>query len=196
MKADLRVKIRNFIRKYRTIIIIGAIGWLILIAINIFLQNQKPSEIPQTGYQPFVPIIETGEETPKDVQESVEEIISKYIEYCNNKEYEKAYEMISSDCKEYIYPDISYFKNYVDYVFETDKVYSIQNYSNYNNAYIYRIRIFDDILATGLTGQDTLRYFEEKLVFTKENGKLLLSLKGFIKKENVNGSYEDKNIKI
>ena len=196
MKADLRVKIRNFIKKYKTIILLVIIGWLILIAINAVLKNQKPSQKPQTSYEPFVPIIQTGEETPKDIEEPIEELISKYIEYCNNKDYEKAYEMISKDCKEYVYPDIIYFKNYVDYVFKSYKVYSIQNYSNYNNVYIYRIRIFDDILATGLTGEESFRYFEEKIAFTKENGKILMSLKGFIKKENLDLLYSDKNISI
>ncbi len=196
MKADLRLKLRDFIKKYKAIIIIAVITWFILVAINYFLENQKPSDKPITGYSPYEPIIENGEQMPENIIDPINEIISQYIKYCNEKKYEKAYEMISKDCRECIYPDIKYFKNYVDYVFETEKVYSIQNYSNYNNSYIYRVRIFDDILATGMTGTDDFRYFEEKLVFTKENGNILFGVKGFIKKENQNLVYDDKNLKI
>lgn len=195
MFIDLRLKIRNFIRKNKWKVLLFFIGWAILIAISTILTNWK-SNTPITTYTPFEPTIENGETTPKKWQDDIEKTIEQYITYCNQKEYQKAYNMISENCRKKVYPSLEDFKAYVDYVFEEKKVYTIQNYSNRDNVYIYRIRLFDDILATGMTYTDTLKYFEEKLVFTEKNGKLLLGVKEYIGDEEVDVVYEDQYMKI
>lgn len=195
MFTDIRIKIRNFIKKHKWKVIVFFVGWSILVAISFMLSNWK-NNTPQTTYTPYEPIIENGQTTPKKWQDDIEKTIQTYISYCNQKEYQKAYEMISESCRKKVYPKLEYFKAYVDYVFAEPKVYTIQNYSNRDETYIYRIRLFEDILATGMTYSETLQYFEEKLVFTEENGKLLLAVKSYIGDEALDFVYEDQYMKM
>lgn len=195
MLTDLRLKIRNFIKRNKWKLVIFIIAWAILIAINTILTNLK-SDTPITTYTPFEPIIDNGQTMPKKWQDDIESIIKEYVGYCNQKEYEKAYEMISPNCRDKVYPTIEEFKAYVDYVFKYPKVYTVQNYSNRGNVYIYRIRLFEDILSTGMTYSESLLYFEEKLVFTEYKGKLQLAVKSYIGDEELDYVYEDQYMKI
>ena len=53
--------------------------------------------------------------------------------------------MLTEDCKSYLYSNsVGQFKNYVDEIYNTKKIYNIQNYSNTDDAYIYNIRILDE----------------------------------------------------
>lgn len=195
MLTDIRIKIRNFIKKHKWKVILLIVGWSVLVAISLVLSNWE-NDTPQTTYTPYEPIIENGQTTPKKWQDEIEETIQTYIGYCNQKEYQKAYDMINENCRKKVYPELKYFKAYVDYVFAQPKVYAIQNYSNRDKVYIYRIRLFDDILATGMTYDETFKYFEEKLVFTEDNGKLLLAVKSYIGDETLDAMYEDQYMKI
>lgn len=195
MFIDLRLKIRNFIKRNKWKVLLFFVAWAILITISAILNNWK-NETPITTYTPYEPIIDNGETMPKKWQDDIEKIIDQYISYCNQKEYDKAYELISESSRKKVYPTIDDFKAYVDYVFNEKKVYSIQNYSNRGNIYIYRIRLFEDILATGLTYSDSLKYFEEKLIFTEKDGKLLLGVKEYIGDQEMDAIYEDEYMKI
>lgn len=195
MFIDLRLKIRDFIKRNKWKVLLFFIAWAILITISTILDNWE-NETPITTYTPYEPIIDNGETTPKKWQDDIEKIIDQYVSYCNQKEYQKAYEMIDESCRKKIYPTIDEFKAYVDYVFNEKKVYTIQNYSNRDNIYIYRIRLFEDILATGLTYSDSLKYFEEKLTFTEKNGNLLLGVKEYIADQEMDAVYEDEYMKI
>lgn len=195
MLTDLRIKIMNFIKRNKWKVVLAIVAWSTLMVISSILANWK-NDTPITTYTPYEPIIENGETTPKRWQDDIEETIKQYIEFCNNKEYDKAYEMISEDCRKNIYPSLEDFKSYVNYVFSEPKAYTIQNYSNRDNVYIYRLRLFEDILATGMTYSENLQYFEEKLVFTEKNGKLQLSVKSYIGEEELDSVYEDQYMKI
>ncbi len=195
MFTDLRLKIINFLKKYKYHIILFLIFWGILIVISQILTNTK-NDVPFTTFEVYKPVIDNGQTMPEKWQDDIESIIDEYIGYCNRKEYEKAYNMISKPCRDKIYPDLDSFKAYVDYVFSSKRLYTIKNYSNRDNVYIYRLRIFEDIMATGLTYSSSFKYFEEKISFTEKDGKLSMGVKGYISEENQNGLYDDKYIKI
>lgn len=194
--ANLRIKIRNFIKKHKNKLIFGIIIWIVIITINIILKNWQEEEKLITTYEPHEPIFETNETVPDKLQDNIESLIDEYIGYCNSKEYEKAYNMITEECRQAIYPHIEDFKAYVNYVFRTKKIYNIQNYSNKNGKYIYRVRILDDILLTGLTGETSVTYFEDKLVIEQKEGELRLAIKGYIGIQNMEKVYEDKYMKV
>lgn len=192
--ANVRIKISNFIKKHKNKVIIGLILWIVVIAVNYIFQNLKVELI--NTYEPHKPIFETDETVPKKLQDDIVSLIDEYIGYCNSKEYEKAYNMITPECRKAIYPRIEDFKLYVNYVFKTNKIYNIQNYSNKNKKYIYRVRILDDILLTGLTNESTVKYFEDKFVIEEKNGQLLLNVKGYIGTQTMQKVYEDKYMKV
>lgn len=195
MQAKIILKIRDFFRKNKTKIIIGLIVFLVIIVINHILKNLKTVELPSTTYEPHSAIMDNSE-VPKKLQTPIEELIEKYIGYCNNKNYQEAYNLLSDDCKRVLYPNIEEFKKYIDNIFDGKKVYYIQNYSNVDNTYIYSVNILDDILATGLTGKEDVEVYEEKFVIINNNGDLRLSVREYIGQNKIQNVYEDEYIKV
>ena len=158
MFTNIRRKINDFVRRNRWKVLLVFIGWSVLVATSAVLNSIKVTT-PITTYKPYEPIIDNGQTMPSKWQTVIKNTIDQYIDYCNKKEYEKAYEMIGENARKQVYPTLDEFKTYVDYVFSQKRVYAIQNYSNRDNTYIYRIRIFEDIMATGLTYSETFKYF-------------------------------------
>ena len=84
------------------------------------------------------------------------ELIDEYVGYCNEGNYQKAFNMLSEDCREYSYDNsVEKFMRHVLVKMPNQKKYSIQDYSNTNyngkKIYIYEIKYTDDLLATGGT---------------------------------------------
>lgn len=194
MSSKFILKVRNFWKRNKSKIIIALLIWLVIIVINFILKNLKQEELPKTTYEPHVAIMDDSE-VPEKLQDPIENLIDEYISYCNNKEYDNAYNMISTSCKSSLYPDIEDFKKYIDSVFDEKKVYYIQNYSNVEETYIYNVCIFEDILATGLTGSE-VKYYEEKFVVKNNNGNLELSIREYIGEETLQNVYEDDYLKV
>lgn len=193
---DIRLKIRSFFRKHKKKIVIILIIWAVIVAINYFLKNRPTIEVPKTTYEPHSPIMDTTDSVPESYKQPINNLINNYIEYCNNKEYENAYNLLSSAYKARYCDNIEDFKEYVNNEFKTKKIYNIQNYSNLNNTYIYKIHILDDILASGTTDEYT--YIEDKYVIKEENGILKISLNGYCGSEDINVEADSEylNIKI
>lgn len=191
---DTRLKIRRFFKKYKKVIIFLIILWAIIFLVNYALKNMPKDEKPKTTYEPNISVM-TDDEVPEKWQETIESTIDKFIQRCNNKEYETAYNMISEDCRKELYPTLNSFQKYVDAKFVTKRSYSIQNFSNVGKQYIYDVNLMEDLMATGLTGQN-FYYDEEKFVFTENDKTLKLSIDGFVRKTDLNMFAEDENLKI
>ena len=191
---DTRLKIRRFFKKYKKVMIFIIILWAIIFLVNYVLKNMPKEEIPETTYEPNISVM-TDDEVPKKWQETIESTIDTFVRRCNNKEYENAYNMLSEECKEEVYPTLNSFQKYVDARFKEKRAYSIQNFSNVGKQYIYDVNLMEDLMATGLTGQN-FYYDEEKFVFTENDKTLKLSIDGFVRKTDLNMFAEDENLKI
>ena len=196
MYTDLRLKVRNFIKKYKRWIFIILIAWGIVIAINAFIKNHDFKEVPSTTYEPYTPIMGGNKDVSKNTEQIVSHVIDEFVKYCNQYQYKSAYSLLSTDCKENLFPTLEKFKMYVNNLFPTKKAYTLQNYYNSDNCYVYRLRIFDDILATGLTGKEDLEYTTDIVTLKLENGNMVLSVNGYIGEEILGKAYEDEYIKI
>lgn len=194
--SRFQIKVINFWKKNKNKIIVGIIIWLIIILINTIIKNkQQQLPAPSTTYTPHISVMNENEQVPEKYQEKIVNLVDTYFNYCNNGEYEKAYNLITEDCKKNNYPTLEDFKGYLNIVFQgKKKIYNIQSYSIVDNIYIYSIRILDDILATGTT--DGYYYYEEKIVLIEENGEMKLSIAEFIKEEEPNIIVEDDNMII
>ena len=196
LKADIELKIRRFFRKYGKTIIIVFVIFSIILVVNKFAGELNKNKTPKTTYKPNVPIMSDTDTVPKKVQKSVEDFIDEYISYCNLGEYNKAYEMISDDCKENYFGTYTDYENYIKKRFATHKEYALQSYSLYNGKYIYSVKLFDDFLATGITNS-TYRYIDEKIIASyDENKKIVFSVGGFIDKNEVQCVQENKYLKV
>ena len=192
--VDTRLKIRQWLKKYRRIIIITLIALAIVYVVNYILKNLPEEEIPKTTYTPNISVM-AEDEVPEKWHETIESTIDTFVQRCNNKEYEAAYNMLSDDCKAEVYPTLSSFQEFVDAKFKEKRAYSIQNFSNVGKQYIYDVNLMEDLMATGLTG--TEYYFdEEKFVFTEDDDSLKLAIDGFVRKTDLNVFAEDENLKI
>lgn len=192
--TDLRIRTRQFFKKYKNIIIIALVAWAVIFVINMILKYRKEPETPISTYTPNKSIM-SDEEVPKKVHTTANKILDEFVEYCNQKQYEKAYNMIDEECREEVYGGIDLFIKHIQEVFgNSKKIYNIQNYSNVGKTYVYNIRILEDIITTGTTGN--YNYYEEKIVFKDTNNGIKLCMGGFIGKEEINVIAEDDYMKI
>ena len=199
--TDFRLKIRHFYRKNKKILIIGLSVWGIIIMVNHMLKNREVSTIPTTTYEPHISVMSQASSTPKALQTPIEDLIDKYVEYCNTQDYESAFFMISKDCREYEFDNSP--GNYLRYVLTkmpSPRKYSIQNYSNVKvdgkTMYIYEIKYTEDMLATGLTDTDYY-YTSEKMAFYEDdNGVLQMNIGNYIYQTPIQNISENEYLKI
>lgn len=196
MFTKFRLKIRNFIRDNRKKIIIIILVWLLIFIINFLLGIRKQKVVLNTSYKPNKSVIDSADSVPEKDHKKISNILDTYFNYCNNSEYDNAFKMLSDSCKEKAFNnDINKFIEYVKSIYTEKKRYSIQNYSNYENKYIYTMKIFNDIITTGLTGEE-YSYYEEKVIMTKENDEIKLNVGDFIDKIDLKRVVEDDYSKI
>jgi len=117
----------------------------------------------------------TGQKVPNKKLESEVTVIEEFLNYCNNQDLERAYELLSNECKEQMYTSIDHFKQvyYVDIFKGKKKIYNIENW--FGNT--YKVNIYDDLLETGKNnGEQKQDYITVK----EENGKYELNISSYI----------------
>ena len=133
--TEIRLKIRHFLRRNKRLLIVVLIIWLMIFIVNTLLKNRKISPTPTTTYEPHVSVLDTSTSTPKSMQEPIEEMIKDYVDACNEGNYQKAFDMLSDDCKKYEFnDDVEEFMKHVLIKMPTPKKYSIQDYSIAENS--------------------------------------------------------------
>lgn len=197
LSIDLRLKLRHWFKKYRKIAFIAIIVWGAIFIINKYLGDYKMPEIPNTTYTPSVSVLDSTDKAPTKVQTTAEEMIEQYVKYCNEGNYHKAFLMLSEDCQKYEFNnDVEQFAKYVLVKMPNRRQHSIQNYSNYNDYYVYEVKYIDDILATGLTNQ-TYMYSTEKILFKKvSGGKYEMAVGNFVSYDDINSVSENEYLKV
>lgn len=191
-----RLKVKNFIKDNKKKIIVVIIIWVIILIINFLLGLRKENIVLNTTYTPSTSVLNSSSTVPEKDHTTITDIIDKYINYCNNSEYENAYNMLSANCKEEAFSnDINKFTTYIKSIFTEKKRYSVQNYSNYDNTYVYNVKIFNDILASGLT-EEEFAYYEEKFAMVKEDDGIKLNVGDFIDRVDLKRVVEDDYSKI
>ena len=119
------------------------------------------------------------ETTKKDT-----DVIKQFVEYCNNKDIEKAYALLSQDCKDEMYKTQDVFENnYVKEIFTESRSYDVQTWTGEGNSVVYKLKYLNDIMATGATNDE---YIEDYVTVITENGEKKLNINQFIKKDNIN----------
>lgn len=198
IKSKITLALRNFFKKFGKIIFIALLVWIIIFIFNMYLRNLPEQLVATNTYDPDDPVIEYGGRVPENELSSVNETLENYLTYCKNKEYENAFNMLTDDCKNFLYNNnIENFKTYVDSVFTTYNNYSYnQNYSNVNNKYIYDVTILNnDILSTGTTGGYD-KYEEKITIVNEDDGTKKISNQGYIDNEEIGIDAEDDNIRV
>lgn len=197
INSKITLAVTKFFRKYKVVIIIVIVVWLIIIAINNYLRkNKKNNTQLSNSYNPDKAVIDYNGSVPTRYRNNVKDEIEKFFNYCNDKDYESAYNELTDDAKSFLYDNsMDEFKTYIVQVFgNSSKKYYLQNYSNYDNYYIYDIYIMDDIESTG--GEGGYSEHKEKVVVVKNNNEYKISNQGYIGKKEYNVSSESDEMKV
>ena len=131
--------------------------WIVIVAVILAIgvirvlnnyakeENRKSSSSNTTAYSdiynnPEYPAITNNIRNNKGDNET--KIIKNFIEYCNKSEIEQAYNLLSSDCKNYVYKTPEEFtKNYINIYFKNKKSYNYQSWIKDAKNSIYRIEL-------------------------------------------------------
>lgn len=191
--------IRYFNQNKKGIIITVAIIVFVIILLRIInsllaVNNENISRNDVTD-KPIKSAI-TGEKVSEKITDENTKTIQDFIENCNNKQYEEAFNMLTEDCKEEYKNDVNIFKqNYLEKIFKTVKTYEIDLWLVKENEYTYQVTLYDDnLLATG--GNDISTNFQDHITIINENGEIKVSINNFIRKEDINKSESINNIEI
>ena len=195
LNGKITMAIRKFFKKYGRIILIAFVVWLIIFLINQYLKRRPQGNLMINTYTPDIPVIDYGGSVPRRYVEEINQTVEEYFNYCNSKNYEQAYNMLTDQCKEYLYGnDLALFQQYVDSIFTQKKIYNLQNYSNVDGTYIYDLVILDDIESTGTT--EGYEPYKEKIALRIVDDDFKISNQGFIESRAYNRFAEDENLKV
>lgn len=197
---ELRLKFRRWFRKYRNLILLIFLLWFAIFLINYFMGHRKIEPQPTTTYEAHTSVIDSTSSAPKSLQSVIEEMIEEYVGYCNEGNYQRAFDMLSEDCRKYEYNDnVEKFMDHVLIKMPIPKHYAIQDYSNTRydgkDIYVYEIKYTDDLLATGLTNS-TYAFTSEKIAFYREDGEVLMNVGEYIYHTDVKSISENEYLKI
>ncbi len=185
----------------KIIIFISAIVFIIALtqALNNLLSQRRQTYTSREdrieNKQPNQSLI-TGEKVPQQITVQNNNIIKQFVNYCNDKQIQNAYNLLSDDCKEEFYNDINTFiDNYYNKIFSTQKTYKIELWLKGTSGYTYQVQYYEDnLLATG--GSSLENNIEDYITVIAENGEKKINVNGFIQKQNVNKTQENYNITI
>ena len=134
-----------------------------------------------------------GGEIHGNTKEKYGDLIDNFLKNCINEQYDEAYEVLSSDCKNELYPSKEIFVDkYCLSKFKKGKTYDFQLWATNNN--IYLVKIHDDILAGGRASSKN--YIQDYYTIKEENDNLKLNISSYIGLVNRNKSAEKDDIKI
>lgn len=90
----------------------------------------------------------TGDKVQNDKKNT--DIIKQFVKYCNEGQIEKAYNMLTDECKTLLYPSLERFKtSYYDRIFNIDRMYTLKNWYTTSLFDTYYIKYTEDVLASG-----------------------------------------------
>ena len=191
--TNIRLIIGRYLRENMLKIIIILV--LILFGTSIYnmILNYNTEVRPIVTKDMETPVI-SNQKFPSKIQEEGLKKINQFLNYVKEDKIDLAAEMLTEDAKYYSFKNK---KEAIGYIIEVykDKKYDIKPYAKVGNDYIYQVKVFEDILETGLT--NTIYSFTDtKMIIKNENGKIGLNIRGYIGKYKSSGFYEDNNLKV
>ena len=121
-------------------------------------------------------------------------LVDNFFKSCIEGNPEKAYALLSKDCKEIMFPTQSLFiKQYYESKFNTDKTYSFQSWTSSDTA-IYLVKIFDNMMSTGISSIDS--YIQDYVSVVREDDSYKLNINNYIGRKTRNKISEQNGLKV
>lgn len=120
-------------------------------------------------------------------------LLEEFVNLCNDGNIEEAYQLLSDECKQNVYPNLEGFaNNYVNVVFKSRKSIDVKNWIKSGDYITYLVTYSDeDVLSTGDVNNNKFQDY-----ITVNSSKQQLNINKYIKKEELNKTQEIKNIKF
>lgn len=156
------------------LIIVGSYG-LILWFNNYAKSNREPKKTTINYANSNTIISEESALSQKNIDsqklKEANNLIDKFITYCNNGDVISAYSMLSDKCKKEKFLRLEDFiDNYYAKIFETNKIYEMQNWKDS----IYQVKLRNNPMSTGKIESD--EFLQDFYIIEYENGKALLNI--------------------
>lgn len=128
------------------------------------------------------------------INSDITDVIIKFIELCNNSQVQEAYELLSRDCKEILYPNIEEFtQKYYNKIFSGKKSYTYQAWISQSSRYTYRIDFTENMLITGKAASTSV---VDYYTIVKEDDDYKININKFIGIDDINSKESNSKIKI
>lgn len=133
----------------------------------------------------------TGEQMSTGQKNQIE-VIDDFVQYCNENNLQSAYDLLTNDCKEEMYPTLEIFQeSYYNQIFNNEtKNISVENWINN----IYKVKINEDFLSTGTYSKENT--IQDYITVVQENDEYKLNINSFIGTKEINKSKESNGIQI
>ncbi len=151
--------------------------------------NEKPKNIviDEKLYENKLDIDE--QISDEQVEEEKELIIDQFIRLCNSKNTQSAYNLLSEECKEELFPTLEAFQqNYVTINFNTQKLYGKKQYKGNT----YEITFYENMLVTGTSSNSQKDYY----TIVNRDGKSKLNISNYVKRENTNRTTKNNYLQV
>lgn len=186
--------------KIWTSILIIVLGLAIIKTLNVKLKdkkiqsNDKETTSNVVSYHNESQSMVSGGSISEVYRDDFGKFINQFFTFCIEHDPQTAYSMLSNDTKQELYQTEELFeKNYYESKFTGNKQFSFQSWSSDNNLYVYQVKIFDNMLATGKTNDN---YIEEYVTISLENGEYKLNLNSYLGRTIINKKTEDDKLVI
>ena len=165
----------------------GAMVLIIVAAIGFVIASAFPRETKEENksfYQPQKTSI-MGENISEETYNKNSNTVDDFISYCNLKDAKNAYNFLTEDCKEVLYPTVQDFeKYYLNTIFKEYRTYNLQSWVTKEKYVTYRMRVMDDLLSTG-DYNNSVKY-QDYITINNSEENPKISINNFIKKEDLN----------
>ena len=134
----------------------------------------------------------TGERVTDEHLQDASTIIDEFFSYCNKKELQKAYDLLTDECKIQMYHTLNVFEQayYQDVFHGENKTCSIENWVGNT----YKVNIVDDILATGKSNNGYSK--QDYITVKKVDDEYKLNIGNYIGSTELNKTTTHDNISM
>ena len=192
---DNKEKIMQIAKVCGILIAIGASAGVIFSTLN--LNNGNQNNTVSKVYTPEKTVI-SGDNIKEEEFEKENNLAETFVNLCNDQKIEEAYNLLTDECKEKLYPTMQDFKEkYYDIIFKEDRIFSLQSWVNNKNYNTYKISYTGDFMATGV--YDGTEKFEDYITIVtdkdnEENKKI--NVNNYIKTEEINKTTKTENLEV
>jgi len=182
----------GFWRKYKHIFIeIGKMAGILLFIsylatgiISTLPKGTDKIEERKEVYKPRETVL-IGSKVSEEYYKQNSELIEEFVQYCNKKDAKSAYNMLSNECKDILFPTLKEFEeNYINDYYAKQRTYNIQSWIVKGNLVTYKIRMLDDLLSTG-SYTNSVKY-QDFITIDNNSENPSISVGGFVKREDLN----------